>query len=204
MDTQFWLGVGVTLVGGTIVTVLANLAHPKIVAYLDSRKLLSQEKRRRQAEKFHALILDLRTGRRDRHVYMLRVAVGVIVAFVLAIGGIVGAATTATVVMAIFPEASGDSFAWDPHKLTHAIIPLAMMFFGMFGMWIAELAMRRFREITNALEKFDEYDASSKRSGVGRTKVVSSSEWIPSAVTVPLPHAASTAARVLATITVTG
>jgi hypothetical protein len=131
MDTQFWLGVGVTLVGGTIVTVLANLAHPKIVAYLDSRKLLSQEKRRRQAEKFHALILDLRTGRRDRHVYMLRVAVGVIVAFVLAIGGIVGAATTATVVMAIFPEASGDSFAWDPHKLTHAIIPLAMMFFGM-------------------------------------------------------------------------
>jgi|SRR5215831_3775472 len=104
MDAQFWLGVIVTLVGGTIVSVLANLAHPKIVAYLDSRKLLSEEKRRRQAETFHALIVDLRTGHRDRHVYMLRVAIGVLAATVVAVGALVGAMVGATVVIQYSPK----------------------------------------------------------------------------------------------------
>ena len=55
MDIRFWLGVLATLV----ITALANLAHQKIVAYLDSRKLLFAEKRRRTATKFHELIADL-------------------------------------------------------------------------------------------------------------------------------------------------
>jgi hypothetical protein len=159
--SEFWQGVTVSLVGGgvigLIVTVLANLAHPKVVAYLDSRKLLSIEKRKRTAAKLHSLILDLHENRRDKHIYLLSVAVALILLCTVT----VGVMSAAIVIIALLPQRP-EPVEWS--LVARPFVTAGFLFFvGLFGIAVLLFGVRVFREITKALENFEQYDAAYKR-----------------------------------------
>jgi len=159
MDIRFWLGVLATLV----ITALANLAHQKIVAYLDSRKLLFAEKRRRTATKFHELIADLQSGRRDRHIYMLRVTMGVLFAMQTFITAAVGS----LMVWAMVPYSANliDLYQMllQPSRRGPIVAIITLQLLAIFAVVLSARGLRRMREITNALENFEEYDTKFKQ-----------------------------------------
>jgi len=69
MDSQFWLGVIVTIVvglpGAYGIGILANMHTPRLVHFLESRKLLKKHKTRQQALRVFNRIKAFRDGTRD-------------------------------------------------------------------------------------------------------------------------------------------
>lgn len=157
MDSSFWLGVLVTTVLAVPAGMLAIFLHGKLVQFLDSRRLISHENRKRAAVAFHKIILDLQNGRRDKNIYMLRIATGLITGTVSAISCIVGLIVVAALTPGQANDFSLESFL-DVTRATHGMM-LYLMFGSLFFMFITRSTLNRFRKITSALENFDRYEA---------------------------------------------
>jgi Na+-transporting NADH:ubiquinone oxidoreductase subunit NqrD len=156
MDSSFWLGVVVTTVLAVPAGMLAIFLYGRFVQLLDSRKLISQEKRKKAAIAFHKLILDLRSGRRDKYTYMLRMALSGFSGLSAAVTCVIGVAIVSALTPAQGNGWSLESFV-DGTRATHGFV-LFLMFAGLVFMFLAHSILNRFRKIARALENFDRYE----------------------------------------------
>jgi hypothetical protein len=154
LDFNFWLGIIVATILAVPAGVIAIALHSRIVRYLDSRRITSHEKRAQAARRFYQIIQDLRSGRRDKYIYMLRGLISIILSFVLGVIALVGAG----VILALTPLWSSTALVLDWSQARPFIITLFLFFVTYFGMFICFAGLRRFRRITNALEDFDTYE----------------------------------------------
>src|SRR4051812_37844988 len=72
MDTTFWIGIGIGAALSLLASIIANIYNVKILSFLEARKLTSHSKHRAKAERLREFILDLRSGRTDRYMFMMR------------------------------------------------------------------------------------------------------------------------------------
>lgn len=88
MPIEFWLGVVVTLVvgipGAYVIGLLANLHTPRLVQFLERRKLLKTHKTKKQALVFFNRIEAFHKGKRDRYPYYMILASAAVSCTVLA------------------------------------------------------------------------------------------------------------------------
>src|ERR1700731_1487130 len=162
-STSFWGGIVVTAILSIPIGILANFVYYRLVSYLDSRKITSQQKSRKRALQFDVIINDLRAGRRDRYAYMLRMIIGIL-------GGAVIAFTNISVGLAILALVPLEA-NFEIHQLRPILIIVVLFGASMFGVFIMKSATQRFRSISNALEKYDDYKADfDKRWGKDNQK----------------------------------
>jgi hypothetical protein len=87
MSTEFWLGVIVTIVvglpGGYGIAILANMHTPRLLRYLESRKLLKRHKSRQQALVVFNRIKDFREHKRDRYPFYILLASAALVCAII-------------------------------------------------------------------------------------------------------------------------
>lgn len=148
---SFWVGAGVAFAISVAASVLANLSHPKLVQWLDNRKLTSRTKRKETAVRQRNIVLDLRSGRRDKVSYMARLSSGITMAFTSAVVAFVGS----VIIFALHPVPT--DFVVD-HDLQPLVFNLALIFLFAFFMYLTSKSVRRFHEIVNGLEDFDGYE----------------------------------------------
>ena len=88
MDSQFWLGVIITVVvglpGAYVIGILANMHTPRLVHFLESRKLLKTHKTRQQALRVFNRIKEFRDGTRDRYPFYILLASAAVVCAIIA------------------------------------------------------------------------------------------------------------------------
>jgi fumarate reductase subunit D len=83
MDSHFWLGVIFGLPFAYGVAILANMHTPRLVHYLQSRKLLKTVKTREQAIEGFNRIKAFRDGTRDRYPYYILLASSAVVCAII-------------------------------------------------------------------------------------------------------------------------
>src|SRR5436190_5572016 len=76
-----------------VASVVANLLHSRILGFLDNRRLVSSEKRRRKAAAVHEIITELHEGKRNKYFYMLRLAMAFMLAATIGICALFSAIT---------------------------------------------------------------------------------------------------------------
>jgi CHASE2 domain-containing sensor protein len=138
MDSQFWLGVIVTVVVGVPgaygIGILANMHTPRLVRFLESRKLLKKHKTRQQTLLVFNRIKAFRDGTRDRYPFYILLASAAVVCAIIA--------STLILITALhneFPLAI-------PVYLLAAIAALTMLLL-LFGIY----------ETARQIERFDDY-----------------------------------------------
>jgi hypothetical protein len=138
MDSQFWLGVIVTVVvglpGAYVINILANMHTPRLVRFLESRKLLKKHKTRQQALRNFNRIKAFRDGTRDRYAYYILLASAAVVCGIIA-----STLLVITVLQHEFPLAI-------PVYLLTAIAALTMLLL-LIGIY----------ETARQIERFDDY-----------------------------------------------
>jgi hypothetical protein len=83
MGREFWFGVIITLIvgipGGYLIGILANLHAPRLIEFLDRRKLFKTYKTKKQALRVFTRIKNFRSGKKDRYpFYIIVSAAGVV------------------------------------------------------------------------------------------------------------------------------
>ena len=149
----FWAGIGIASVIGLAMNILANLSHSKIVAFLDSRKITSHEKRRKKALQLNDIITDLHDGRRDKYIYILRMLLSGFGAMTFSITTTVGM----LIILALAPKV--------PHftsveELKVPIMALFLMSSAFYTLYLGYYTLRRIRFIANTLDRYEEYKAA--------------------------------------------
>ncbi|HZL29499.1 MAG TPA: hypothetical protein VFC54_00350 [Pseudolabrys sp.] len=87
MSEESWLVIIVTLVASVPVTyviaILATMHAPRLVHFLESRKLLKKEKTRKQALDFFFRVKAFRDGTKDKYAYYILLASGAVVSSII-------------------------------------------------------------------------------------------------------------------------
>jgi len=154
VDWKLVIGIGIGAVLSFAASVAANLYSQRINTFLDSRRLSSQSKRKTKAAKFHKLITDFQTGKRDRYLFAVRVAMGAVIGIVMSLTSLTGLAVVA----------SGLPFSFD-------LIPSygredygrlfwcgSLTFFSLMGMNLFRHYLWHFGMVERALENYAEFD----------------------------------------------
>jgi hypothetical protein len=144
----FWAGVGITAIVGLVTNVLANLYHNKIVAFLDSRKITSHEKRKTKAFALHKIITALHEGRRDRYIYVITVLGGIIVGITCAASFLAGALVT---IAPVIFDLSG------PGSASSVLIGVFMVSISLFFCLLSLRDIKRLNYIIKAIEDYKRY-----------------------------------------------
>jgi hypothetical protein len=158
MGFSFWVGITIGGVISVLASFAANLFHSRMVDFLDSRKLGFQERRRKSALRLHRVIGSLHSGKRDKYIYMLWLSGAVWGSFLTGIVALAAATIIASLGLPP-PDVSVVSVLVDPVSKTRLLSAFAMMFMSTFGIFNTLYSMRRFREITEALDNFEKYEA---------------------------------------------
>jgi len=159
VDTPWWASAafwGGIVLGGVLsyaMSILANLSQSKVVSYLDSRKLVSHEKKQSKALDLHRVICDLHAGRRDRYAYMLRMISGANISFLMSTVSLAGVG----VILALVPEVDAPEYTLA--RLKPLGISMILLLVSSLGLYTFIYTIERFRYVTNALEGFEKYRA---------------------------------------------
>ncbi len=145
MGREFWLGVIITLIvgipGAYLIGILANLHTPRLIEFLDRRKLLKTHKTKKQALRVFNRIKSFRSGKRDRYPFYIIVS---------AAGVVSGVAASSIVVIAVLiPD-----LQWESRTVLFLFaVPVAIVSFICFaGIY----------ETARQIERFDDYEAEFK------------------------------------------
>ena len=152
----FWAGIAISTVIGIAINIFTNLTHNKIVSWLDTRKLISQEKRRSAAVQLNKIVNEIHSGKRDRTSYIIRIAISIIFSSTM-----VTAATVLGIgLMALFPIKGWSFFPDIQHLEPKLAVSFAFaLILQYMGIGFMIISLRRFRQVTNALDNYDEYQA---------------------------------------------
>jgi hypothetical protein len=161
MENGIWIGL---VVGGIIslaASVVANLLHPKVTSFLDSRKIVFNENRRRRSLQLYRVVTELNNGTRDRYIYMLRLATSAISMFMLAITAIFcGVVLLALSSPPTIPIVEGPMKS----EMYYRIGALTFfLFFAYFGAFLVRSITLRYKTIANALDDYPAFEAAFKK-----------------------------------------
>lgn len=146
MGREFWLGVIITLIvgipGAYLIGILANLHTPRLVDFLDGRKLLKTHKTKKQALSVFNRIKSFRTGKRDRYPFYIIVSAAGVVSAV--------AASSIVLIAVLMPEVW-----WETRIILFlfAVLVAILSFICFAGIY----------ETARQIERFDEYEAEFKK-----------------------------------------
>lgn len=84
MDAQFWLGVLITSVIAVIINIVTQLFHPRLLAFLDARRMKKLEKSKDQALRLFNRTKAFHEGTKDRYPFYIMLATGAVLSFVAA------------------------------------------------------------------------------------------------------------------------
>jgi hypothetical protein len=137
-DIGFWVGIiGLVLAVplGVAANLLTSLLTPRLVSYLEKRRLIKAGKTRRQALLVYNRIRAFQEGRRDRYVfYILLASSSVLLA--------IASSTLVIVIVLISPQ------------FENAVVFLVMAFVLAFG---AVILLASIYETARQLDRFDDY-----------------------------------------------
>lgn len=134
VNVTFWLGV-IAFVLAVPLNVAANLLTPRVLAYLDKRKLIKARKTRAQALRTYNRIRAFKEGRRDKYAYY----------FLLASSAVLCAIASSTIFIAVLLI----SPSFEPAM----ILLLIAFIFTLF----AVACVAGIYETARQLERFDDY-----------------------------------------------
>jgi hypothetical protein len=152
VDTTFWVGIGIGAVLSLFASIAANLFHSRINAYLDKRKLVSHEKRKRNALRLHKVIVDLHEGTRDKTFYLLRISTGLIVSALM----LISALCSAVVLLGLMPAPATFDEPIRPH-ISKILGILILGFFAGFGTMLLSIISNELRAVESALGDYVKY-----------------------------------------------
>ena len=146
MDSQFWLGVIVTVIlglpGAYVIAILANMHTPRLVHFLEARKLLKTHKTRQQALQIFNRISAFRDGTRDRYAFYI----------LLASTSVICAVTASTlIIITVFQHEF-------PLAVPFAIIILLAIMAGL----VTLILLTSIYETARQIERFDDYKAEGE------------------------------------------
>jgi hypothetical protein len=143
MDSQFWLGVIVTVIlglpGAYVIAILANMHTPRLVQFLESRRLLKKHKTRKQALEMFNRVKAFRDGTRDRYPFYILLATAALIC---------GIISSTLILIVVFQNEFPLFFPFAILVLIAAIAALVMMLF-----------LTAIYETARQIERFDEYKA---------------------------------------------
>ena len=160
MDYIFWIGLAIGAILSFAASVVANILHTRITDLLDRRKTVTQSKRYAAATKFHTLIEELHSGKRDKYVYLMGVAVITIVSFSASVA--LGAALVVLPAFKIQDTGYFDIFGLPDLSNPFDLLTLCVAFLCMIFLSASLLSLRAFLNVASALDDFDEFDAEFK------------------------------------------
>jgi len=151
----FWAGIIISAVLSIPTAVLGNYAYYRILAYLESRKIVTQEKSKKRAFAFKAVIDEIRAGKRDKYVYVFRLYFAALFFTLASIlfccaGG---------VIIALVPTA--DRFTLGTLRPTATC--LIFLLFALFGELIGSRMLVRVKRLIRALDDYESYAAEFKK-----------------------------------------
>jgi hypothetical protein len=77
----FWAAILFGAVFGFLGSIAANLIHNPLLALIDRWRLSSEKKRFAREAEFHQFISDLKTGKIDKYIYLVRICATMVMGF---------------------------------------------------------------------------------------------------------------------------
>jgi hypothetical protein len=146
MGREFWLGVIITLIvgipGAYLIGILANLHTPRLIEFLDRRKLLKTHKTKKQALRVFTRIKNFRSGKRDRYSFYIIVSAAGVVSAV--------AASSIVVIAILTPD------LWWENRIVLFLI-------SMLAAILSLICFAGIYETARQIERFDDYEAEFKK-----------------------------------------
>jgi uncharacterized membrane protein (DUF485 family) len=143
MQDEFWWGVIVTLIvgipGAYAMAVLANMHTPRVVTFLESRKLLKRHKTRQQALQVFNRTKAFHDGTRDRYAFYILLASAALVCAIVS--------STLTLIVVFQNEF--------PLAIPFAVLVL----FAAISALMMLLLLTGIYETARQIERFDDYKA---------------------------------------------
>lgn len=146
-SSVFWAGIIISAVLSIPTAVLGNYAYYGILAYLESRKLVSQENSRKRALEFKAVVDDIRDGKRDKVLYILQLNVAALMGLMFAMTNI----SAVAVILALVPITEHMTYA----GVRPTGICTVLLLMSAFGVIVAFRTINRIKQITRALRDYD-------------------------------------------------
>lgn len=153
MDEGIWIGLTIGGVISLLASIAANLLHTKLVAFLDKKKLVSHEKRRKKAMELNSVIRALHTGERNREIYFTRLTIIAFLCFAVAMVAFIGSGIVLAIIISLATEPSLDLATG-----FRVCIFLVMFLLTHTFLLLAYLEIQRLRRIKYATDNFAEYE----------------------------------------------
>jgi hypothetical protein len=166
VDFKDWITIGLGGVVGIATSIFANLWHPKIIGWLDSRKLLSSEKRRSKALVFDKRVRALHSGEEDKVLFFLtgnaQITLGISVAMMCVLLCMFSIASS--IASVVFKEQFASLS--EANAVRVVLLGGAILFLigAAFTYSVMLKAIEHMRELRSALDNFAKYDAEFRES----------------------------------------
>jgi hypothetical protein len=145
----FWAGIIISAILSLPMGIAANACYYKLLSYLDSRRLTTQAKTRKRAQEVFTTVSDIHFKRRDGTAYLLGISTSTILFSCLGFTTL----GMSIVIITLTPQADLVNSVEPPRVLI--IVPLLML--SLLSLFLAAYGARRFQEITNALDRYEDY-----------------------------------------------
>jgi hypothetical protein len=154
LDWYFWLPIVLGGAIGLIVSVGANLATPHVWGYLTKRKAARIENTKKKASDTYLQLLDLHSGRTDKYLYFLSIALRAMVSLL----GVIFT-TVAAGMMVIIDEFHIESSTALIDQCAEFVFGLGTRYF----LYRANLRLKHLSEWRWRLDNFEKYASDFKK-----------------------------------------
>jgi hypothetical protein len=148
----FWASIFLGTVFGFLGSVVANLIHNPVLVLIDRWRLSSQKKRFAREAEFHQFLSDLKAGRSDKYIFLVRICATMMMGFLGAL--ICGVGGFLLSYLSDRPDAMILRFA------------LGLCSGGLFSFYL--LAAARYQAVAWGLSNFEKLDAEFKQKWAAR------------------------------------
>lgn len=159
MAWEFWIGIFLGGIISFLASVVANIFNTELVRFLDDRKIVFRERRRKNAPQLYNVIKDIHDGKRDKYVNLLRLSTISNYAAGSTIGGLCSFAVLFALSLPPDFSFTDTSLPISSFRLTFLLFLLFFAFSGLNGL---KLSVDRHLNIAAALRDFDAYQAQFK------------------------------------------
>ena len=153
----FWAGIAISAVLSIFINFLTNLYNSTVQDFLENRKVITHEKRRSKAVKFHTLINELHSGKRDKTRYLILQCTNILIAFTTTISSF----TALIVILALAPH-KGPIDVSDTLLIQTLASMSVLSLLGYFCLIVAIISMVRLSRVGTAIDNFETYEKEFK------------------------------------------
>ena len=149
--STFWISF-LSIALGFVGSVIANLIHNPLLIFIGRWRLSSKKKRFAREAEFHQFLSDLKTGKSDKYIFLIRICATMVMGFLGAL--ICGVSGVLLSYLSDRPDAMILRFA------------LGLLSGGLFSFYI--LAAARYHAVAWGLSNFEKLDAEFKQKWAGK------------------------------------